>query len=129
MVALLRDSKERAENCRTAVYGEAVRLAGIGEYGQSIEMLGSILQYGDSEDLRDYYTACKLEKENRYGEAAAAFAKLEDYRDAAEQAEAVYARGYAKADALEKAGNLKEAHEIFFSLGEYSDAPERAAGT
>ena len=126
MVHYFMDSRSRAENCRKTVYEEAVRLAGNGEYGQSAEMLGALKNYSDSPDLKRYYTAFRLEQENRYKDAAAAFAELGDYRDSAEQAEQVLQRGFEKADILERAGNREEALAIFNDLGDYGEAFERA---
>lgn len=127
MVGYFLDSRTRAEACRKTVYDEAIRLAGNGEFGQAIEMLGTIPQYSDSADLSKYYAAFKLEQEEKFSEAAAAFAELGTYRNSAEQAERVLQRGYDKADVLDKAGNLEEASKIFASLGDYEDAAERAS--
>ena len=125
-IALFRDSKERAENCRKAVYDEAIRLAGTGQYGESTEMLAALHDYADSEQLLQYYQAFALEQEDRFAEASAAFAALGDYRDAQEQAAEVLKRGYQKADAQERAGKQEAAYRIFLSLGDYEDAFERA---
>ena len=117
-IALFRDSKERAENCRKAVYDEAVRLTGTEQYGESTEMLAALHDYADSEQLLQYYQAFALEQEDRFAEASAAFAALGDYRDAQEQATEVLKRGYQKADAQERAGKQEAAYRIFLSLGD-----------
>lgn len=126
MVNYFLDSSIRADKCRQAVYDEAVRIAGNGEFGQSIEMLNTLPQFSDSADLSKYYAAFKLEQEEKFSEAAAAFAELGEYRNAAQQAVDVLQRGYDKADVLEKAGNQDEACAVFASLGDFSDAFERA---
>ena len=126
-IAYFRDSGERAEQCRRTIYDEAVRLAETGQYGLSVERLRAISLYGDSTKLRQYYEAFELEQEDRYAEACAAFLALgEEYRDAADQAEAVLKRGYDKADAYERAGNQEAARRIFEDLGGYGDASGRA---
>ena len=126
MVSYFLDSKSHAEFCRKAVYDEAVRLAGNGEFEQSIGMLNALPSYSDSSDLKKYYTAFKLEQEEKISEAAETFKELGDYRNSAEQALQVLQRGYDKADVLEKAGNQEEACAIFASLGDYEDSFERA---
>ena len=126
-IAFFRDSAERAEQCRRTLYEEAVHLAETEQYGLSIERLKAIPLYEDSTLLRQYYEAFRLEQEDRFSEACAAFLALgEAYRDAADQAEAVQKRGYDKADAYERAGNQEAARLIFEDLGGYGDAAERA---
>lgn len=120
------DSEGRAEACRKAVYDKAVQLAGNGEFGQSIVMLNALSSYNDSSDLKKYYTAFKLEQEEKIAEAAEVFKELGDYRNSEEQVGLVLQRGYDKADVLEKAGNQEEASVIFASLGDYEDSFERA---
>ena len=80
MVSYFLDSRARADACRQSVYDEAVRLAGNGEFGQGIEMLRTIPQYNDSSDLSRYYAAFRLEQEEKYTEAAAAFASEGEVR-------------------------------------------------
>ena len=125
-VALFLDSRERAENCRRTVYDEAVRLAGTGQYAESMEMLAALHDYEDSETLLKYYGAFSLEQNNEFAEASRAFSALGDYQDSKEQAAEVLKRGYQKADAQERAGNMEAAHRLFSSLGDYEDAFERA---
>ena len=126
MVGFFLDSKTRAENCRKRVYDAAVRMAGNGEYGQSIQMLETLGTFSDSENLKQYYAAAKLEQEEKYAEASAAFTALGDYKDAAAQARLALKRGYEKGETLEKAGKQEEACAVFASLGDYEDASERA---
>ena len=126
MVSYFLDSRTRAENCRKAVYDEAVRLAGNGEFKQSIEMLNALAPYSDCDKLSRYYAAFKLEQEEKYAEASAAFVELGEYRNSAEQAILALQRGYDKGDVLEKAGKQEEACAVFASLGDYEDAFDRA---
>lgn len=123
-----RDSADRAENCRRTVYDEAVRLAELGQYAESLEMLSDLRDYEDSRDLRRYYEAFWFEQENRYAEASRSFAGLGDYRDAKEQATEVLKRGYLQADAQERLGKQEAAYRIFINLAEedYEDSFERA---
>ena len=125
-VALFRDSRERAENCRKTVYSQAVAYAGTEQYVQSTEMLSALRDYEDSELLRRYYEAFSLEQENRFTEASRSFAALGNYRDSEKQAEEVLKRGYQKADAQERTGRQETAWEIFTNLGDYLDSFERA---
>lgn len=126
MNAFFLDSSVRAEACRKAVYNDAVHLAGNGEFEQAAEMLDKLADYSDSANLKKYYTAFKLEQEERFAEASAVFTELGNYRNSAEQVEKVLKRGYDKADVLEKAGNQEEASAVFASLGDFEDAFERA---
>ena len=69
-----------------------------------------------------------------YKGASAAFAALQDYKDAAsradaarsQQLEAENAQAYANAEALLDAGNYAAAAKAFQALGDYKDAAERA---
>ena len=127
-VALFLDSRDRAENCRKAVYDKAVSYAGTEQYVQSIEMLTALRNYEDSETLRRYYEAFSLEQENKFTEASRSFAALGDYKDSKNQAVEVMKRGYQKADAQERLGKQEAAYQIFINLaeGEYQDSFERA---
>ena len=123
------DSKDRAENCRRTVYDEAVRLAELKQYSESMEMLSALRDYEDSALLRRYYEAFSLEQEDKFTEASRAFAALEDYKDSKEQAVEVLKRGYQEADAQERLGKQEEACRLFLNLAEseYEDSFERAS--
>ena len=125
-LVLFRDSQERAKNCRKSVYDEAVRQAGIGQYQQSMEMLATIPEYEDSNNLRRYYEAFALEQQEKYTEASRSFDSLGEYKDSKNQAQAVLQRGYEQAEVMEKVGKQEAAYTIFMNLGEYSDSFERA---
>ena len=70
-----------------------------------------------------YRQAEKLLEAGRYEEAAAAFAELDDYADAAERA---LACRYVGAEALLEAEQYDEAAAAFAALGDYEDSAERA---
>ena len=70
-----------------------------------------------------YRQAEKLLQAGRYEEAAAAFAELDDYADAAERA---LACRYVGAEALLEAEQYDEAAAAFAALGDYEDSAERA---
>ena len=123
---LFRDSRERAGNCRLSVYNEAVARADAGQYDQSIVLLDALQDYSDSSILIKYYKAFLLEQQGSYSEASEAFATLGNYKDSAEQTQAVLKRAYEKADAAEKAGNQEEAYTIFMNIKNYEDSYDRA---
>ena len=123
---LFRDSRERAGNCRLSVYNEAVARADAGQYDQSIEILDALHYYSDSSLLIKYYQAFLMEQQGSYSEASEAFAGLGNYKDSAEQTQAVLKRAYEKADAAEKAGNQEEAYTIFMNIKNYEDSYDRA---
>ena len=125
-IALFRDGKERAEGCRKAAYDYAVLQADAEVYWAAIEILNALEDYQDSRNLSRYYQAFDLEKSGDYPGASAAFTELEDYKDAAEQAEQVIARGYDKAVELETAGDYEGAYIAFSKLEGYKDAKDRA---
>ena len=128
MIALFRDSKDRAENCRKTVYEKAVSYAETEQYAQSVEILTALRDYRDSETLRRYYEAFHFEQENKFTEASRSFAALGDYKDSKNQAIEVLKRGCQKADGQERLGKQEEAYQIFINLaeGEYEDSFERA---
>ena len=70
-----------------------------------------------------YRQAEELLQAGRYEEAAAAFAELDDYADAAERA---LACRYVGAEALLEAEQYDEAAAAFAALGDYEDSAERA---
>ena len=126
MVPGFLDSDDRAEACRRSIYDEAIHMAGNGEFAQSVEMLGALSDYRDSASLKAYYAAFKLEQDNLYADASAAFTELGDYKNAATQATEVLQRGYEKAETLERAGDQDGATAVFESLGDYRDSDSRA---
>ena len=125
-IALFRDSKDRAENCRKTVYDQAVSSAESENYEFSVALLNELGSYSDSRSLSKYYEAYRLEQEGLYVDASAQFKEAGNYKDAEEQASLVMQRGYDAASAMEADGNQMGAYDIFISLGDYKDSYERA---
>lgn len=81
--------------------------------------------------LEHYNSAIKLLEDEQYDEAIAAFTKLGEYRDSAQQLLSArqkknVAADYADAKALMDQGSYLQAHEGFIALGEYKDSPDLA---
>lgn len=70
----------------------------------------------------NYHQAVALRENGQYGEAAAVFAELGDYSDAAQQ---LSETKYQQAVALREAGQYDDAIAAFAELGDYSDAAQQ----
>ena len=70
----------------------------------------------------NYHQAVALRENGQYGEAAAVFAELGDYSDAAQQ---LSETKYQQAVALREAGQYDDAIAAFAELGNYSDAAQQ----
>lgn len=70
----------------------------------------------------NYHQAVALRENGQYGEAAAVFAELGDYSDAAQQ---LSETKYQQAVALREAGQYDDAIAAFAELGDYSDAVQQ----
>ena len=70
----------------------------------------------------NYHQAVAVRENGQYGEAAAVFAELGDYSDAAQQ---LSETKYQQAVALREAGQYDDAIAAFAELGDYSDAAQQ----
>ena len=77
-------------------------------------------------DKQAYKQAIALRTAEQYDEAAAAFSKLGNYKDAAEQLLATY---YVKGEALLASGDYDAAAAAFSSAGDYDDAAGQLLAT
>ena len=102
-IAMYRDSSNRAEECRQAVYSEANNFFTLGEYDAAHLLFSELGSYKDSPEQLVACDKAKEEKENaaKYTEAEVLLAKedfdgaiklfreLGDYRDSAERIEEI----------------------------------------
>ncbi len=125
----LLDSAARAENCRSAVYAEAMGLKEAGDFDGACGMLEALGDYSDAAaqvSAVRYTQAEALEAEGRTEEASALFAALGDYSDAQTRAYKPY---YDEGVAKRAAGDWDGAAAAFEKAGNYSDAPLQISAT
>lgn len=137
------DSKEKIEQCRTAIldekYHAALTLMEEGRYEAAAEAFAEIGDHQDSHDkiqachtaLRDgeYAAAAKLMEEGQYESAIAAFEAMDDYKDSLAQIEAcriaIQDRAYTAAVESMNEGAYEEAMARFDEILTYKDSAEQ----
>ena len=119
--SLFRDSANRAENCRRAVYEEAQRLRSTGDYDDACNRLDALGRYQNAAsqipEVRYQQGAAKREAGDWDG-AVEAFQKAGSYSDAAEQ---IKETQYLKAKDLASQGDYARAVAIFIGIKGYKD--------
>ena len=138
-IILFKDSAQRVEECKQAMYEIADSYAEQGDLYMAwyaFDFIASEYQYSDSRARADEYlgqlkqgyaAAQSLEQAGNYEEAIAAYEKLGDYSDCQSRITACREQIQLKADydaavALQQAGKYEEAIAAFEALGDYNDS-------
>ncbi len=127
-LALFRDSGERAESCREALYTRANDYMNEDRFEAAAMVFASLGDWQESRELQAYCSACAREKQEDYTEAAALFTGIAGFRDSADRADAALAMAYTKAVSLKESGSYRDAADAFSALGSYRDAQDQRDG-
>ena len=138
-IILFKDSAQRVEECKQAMYEIAASYAEQGDLYMAwyaFDFIASKYQYSDSRARADEYlgqlkqgyaAAQSLEQAGNYEEAIAAYEKLGDYSDCQSRIAACREQIQLKADydaavVLQGEGRYEEAIAAFEMLGDYNDS-------
>ncbi len=125
-----KDAAEQAAQVTERAYRKAEEAAGSKDWNTAKAILDELVSMGyrDADQYLEYIGAMELEDGGEYRKAAEAFAGLDGYRDAAEQAVQVPERAYQKAAEFRAGGDDLSAYLIYRQIPDYQDVKDLLSG-
>ena len=124
-----RDAAQRASDCLSTLYDRGRTLISSARYTDAQALFDVLGDFSDSAGMKSYCSACLLEEDGAWLEAADRFSEIPTVLDAAARADADREKVYQQALSLSAEGDPEAAIPLFTALGSYRDSETQRDNT